>query len=70
LNESLEILNKGDIGNYAHLLQKCANLEALEEGKSLHALMLKNGTEQTIVLDTKLINILFNVELWCMLANC
>jgi hypothetical protein len=45
-------------------------MKALEEGKQLHALMLKHGTEQTIVLDTKLINILFNVELWCMLANC
>jgi hypothetical protein len=63
LNEALEILNKGDIGSYAYLLQKCANLKALEEGKSLHALMLKNGTEQTIVLNTKLMNILFIVEL-------
>jgi pentatricopeptide repeat protein len=56
LNEALEILNKGDIGNYAYLLQTCANMKALEEGKQLHALMLKHGTEQTIVLDTKLIN--------------
>jgi hypothetical protein len=70
LNKALEILNKGDIGNYAYLLQTYANLKALEEVKPHHALMLKHITQQTIMLDTNLISFLFNADLWCMLANC
>eukprot|EP01018_Ginkgo_biloba_P030437 Gb_10713 [translate_table: standard] len=46
---------------YAFLLQTCANMKALEEGKRVHAHMLINGTDQNTFLDTKLI---------IMYANC
>eukprot|EP01018_Ginkgo_biloba_P030326 Gb_08619 [translate_table: standard] len=41
---------------YAPLLQACANFNALEEGKQLHAHMLATGIEQNVYIETKLVN--------------
>eukprot|EP01018_Ginkgo_biloba_P030289 Gb_21434 [translate_table: standard] len=45
-----------DTDAYASLLQACANIKALSEGKQLHARMLIAGHEQDVFLGTKLVS--------------
>eukprot|EP01018_Ginkgo_biloba_P030253 Gb_36839 [translate_table: standard] len=62
LKEALDILHvmdqQGipvDSYTYASLLQACANINALIEGKQVHAHMLKNEHEQKAFLETELV---------------
>eukprot|EP01018_Ginkgo_biloba_P030407 Gb_26154 [translate_table: standard] len=45
-----------DCYTYASLLQACANMKALEEGKQVHVHILINGYEQNHFLQTKLVS--------------
>eukprot|EP01018_Ginkgo_biloba_P007475 Gb_18859 [translate_table: standard] len=45
---------------YASLLQECANMKALTEGKQLHADMLRKGIELNVFLGAKLVSMYAN----------
>eukprot|EP01018_Ginkgo_biloba_P030428 Gb_08964 [translate_table: standard] len=44
-----------DLDTYAHLLQACANVKFLPEGKQLHAHILISGFQNNVFLGTKLV---------------